>query len=165
MQAGTNYIYILFAIGYAVYSIVKAAKKVTANRPTINKDREESPTVKPPAGSPIPQPGDDMRKMLEDLLGGKQEEGIPEAAIPKPKPVFEKPKHQQLVPHHMERAKTASHSFDKEKAAVQEKQVTEKPKVVPKKIIAEPVMEAEPIPDFDIRQAVIFSEILKRPEY
>jgi hypothetical protein len=170
MQAGTNYIYILFAVAYAVYSIIKAGKKVTANRPTIDKDQGQSPAVKPPTESPIPNAGDDMKKMLQDLLGGSPEEKTPEAHPDnsrelRPQPVFERPKHQQPVPHHMEHTKTVSHTFDKAKAqAIQEKHV-DKPKTVPKKIFAESTADNETTPDFDIRQAIIYSEILKRPEY
>lgn len=170
MQAGPNYIYIIFAIGYVIYSIVKAAKKVTANRPTIDNKPEQSQTVKPPTSTPVSDTGEDMRKMFEELMGVPKEEKIP-TSPPTPLPrergaESPGPRHPQPVPHHVEHAKVVSHAFDKAKAqAKTEKPVAEKPKIIPKKAPAEPIIEQEAAPDFDIRQAIIFSEILKRPEY
>jgi hypothetical protein len=159
MESGKNYIYILFAIGYAIYSIIKAGKKANANRQSTEKQSQETPAVNPPVSSSVPKPGEDMRKMLEDLLGGPRDEKTPEVVLPKPK-------HKQPVPYHMEHAKIVSHSFDKVKTpVVPEKQVMDKPKIVPQKVAAEPAVEQSAAPDFDIRQAIIFSEILKRPQY
>ena len=62
MHAAQNYIYIIFAVAYAIYSMVKAGKKATQNRPTIDKQPEQSPTVQPPTPPPIPQ--QDFKKMF-----------------------------------------------------------------------------------------------------
>ncbi len=168
MHASTNYIYIIFAVAYAIYSIVKAGKKVTANRPNIDKQPEQSPTVKPPASSPVPNQGDEMKKMLEDLFGGRQEaeEKIPEKEIPKPKPQPqhhpEKQRHPQPVSHHLEHAKATPHAFDKEKLQATH---AKPPAAKPQKVLMKSAVEEEVEADFDIRQAIIYSEILKRPEY
>ena len=82
-----NYLYIIFAVVYVIYSIIKAGKKVTQNRPTIDKKPQASPTtIQPPTASPVPHPnsGDELKKMLEDLLGGGSEEEMPEKQVLKP---------------------------------------------------------------------------------
>src|SRR5204863_8308997 len=109
---------------------------------------------------PQSRPGDDLKKMLEDLMGGTRETKIPEPQVVKPKPQVhaEKPKYQHPVPHPVEHAKVAIHTFDKEKAAaIHAKQATDKPKPFSKKVLAEPVAEEEPVMDFDIRHAFIYS--------
>lgn len=165
MQAGTNYIYIIFAVVYVIYSIIKAGKKVTKNRPTVNKQPQSSPTVRPPVASPIPQnnSGDDLKKMLEDLLGGGSQEEIPErpVVVSRPHPVAEKPRPVKIT------SNTTRKIQQSEQPAKQKETVpafTPHPEVVQKGNI--PVFqEEESGVDFDIRQAVIYSEILKRPEY
>src|ERR1051326_1157546 len=90
MHAATNYIYIVFAVLYIIYSIIKAGRKAVQQKPS-EKGTEPSSTVKPPTSAPLPQPGselgDDMKKMLEEILGKKPEIKIPEKPISKPQPV------------------------------------------------------------------------------
>ena len=161
MQAGTNYIYIIFAVVYVIYSIIKAGKKVAANKPTLDKPQAPSsaqptPTVKPPASSPFPQ--QDLKKMLEDIMG------VPEANVPEPQMV--KPKVQPFA----EKPQPAKISIDSspKKGTVPASPVHPVHAVkhpLPRKVILEPPVEETPAIDFDIRQAILFSEILKRPQY
>jgi hypothetical protein len=162
MQARTNYIYILFAIAYFVYTIIKAGKKSTAKRSTTVNQPEQSPSVKPPVASTPPVQGVDLKKMLEELMGGTPGQDTPEEPLPQ-KTRQRKP---EPVPHHLEHQKNVSHTFDKAKSSVAyPNPVAEKPKAAPRKVVAEAVVEEEANMDFDVRQAIIFSEILKRPEY
>ena len=154
MHATTNYIYIIFAVVYVIYSIIKAGKKVTKNRPTIDQQPQSSPTVQPPIEKQPPQ--QDFKKMLEDLLGGTQEEKIPEPQViqPKPQPVAIKPQPTKIVTHSEKKEKIIpSHLHSKN------------PKEMPKKVFDEQVVVEEAEANFNFREAVIYSEILKRPEY
>ena len=177
MQASTNYIYIIFAVAYAVYSIIKAGKKVTASRPTTtttsepqaeqttsSQKKDEFKPVQPPTATPVPEfnPGGEIKKILEDLLGGKPDEKNPEVKVPK-----SNQKHSSTKPpHHIEHPKIISQPIEKAKPkSVQNEHLVSKPQAVSKKVIAESIIEEEPEVDFDFRQAVIYSEILKRPEY
>ena len=146
---------------YVIYSIIKAGKKVTKNRPTINPQPQSSPTVQPPTEKQPPQ--QDFTKMLEDLLGGTREEKIPEPEVlqPKPQPIVVKPHPTKIITHSEKKEKIIpSHLHSKNP-----KEDIKHPKETAKKVFAEPVAVEEPEFDFDIRQAVIYSEILKRPEY
>jgi hypothetical protein len=181
MQASTNYIYILFAVAYAIYSVIKAGKKVTANRPTTTssnptpateQSRDEFNPVKPPTATPIPNPsfGDDLKKVLEGLMGENKEVNQPELLAPKPKQQIatEKPKHRQPESrfHSAENQKINTHLLEKEKLkSVQTEQVTVKSKPVFRNAIVEPGVDEQKEVNFDLRQAIIYSEILKRPEY
>jgi hypothetical protein len=181
MQASTNYIYIVFAVAYAIYSVVKAGKKVTANRPTTTSSNPTSATeqsrddfkpVKPPIATPIPQHtlGDDLKKMLEDLMGESREVHEPEVLVPKPKQIIatENSKHRQPESrfHSAENQKNNTHLLEKEKLkSVHTEQATVKSKPVFRSTIVEPEVEDPQEVNFDMRQAIIYSEILKRPEY
>ena len=175
MHAAQNYIYIVFAVIYIIYSIIKAGKKATKNRPTTAPDpssqkQDEFKPVQPPTASPLPDLGVDMKKMLEDLLGGGSEEKIPEhqAPRPQPQPLSERP----------QPVKISTHSPPKEKLiTAHTKSFSAKPKItsdkapfikyseISQKVFAEPIIEEESGVDFDIREAIIYSEILKRPQY
>ena len=168
MQASTNYIYILFAIAYVIYSIIKASKKTTQQKP-VTKKPEHSTTVQPPVVSPIPQkqPGEDLKKMLEDLLG------VPSETPPLPQPAADHNKKPEPVKIKPQPAKIPAQK-QKEKSAhlhvPSQTKETPKPflageKKMPKKILEEVVLEEEPEKDFDIRQAIIYSEILKRTSW
>lgn len=168
MRADINYIYILLAVLYVIYSIVKASKKASQQKPaTQNQKPQPSSTVQPPTASPLPKqkPEDDFKKMLEDLLGGAPEIEIPEKQIPKekPQPVFIKPEPSKIVTHAKKIKATPSHTPSKTKE--KEKPFLAEEKAAPKKLFAEIIAEEEPEIDFDIRQAIIYSEILKRPQY
>lgn len=154
-----NYLYIIFAVVYVIYNIIKAGKKVTQNRPTIGKKTQSSPTVKPPV-STVPEPagGDDFKKILEELLGAGEEE-IPEKPVLQPQP-------QATV-------KPAANFLKKDRMAGPPAKYNEPqpantfiahPEIV-QKVFSEQPQEEEAGIDFDIRQAVIYSEILKRPQY
>lgn len=170
-----NYLYIIFAVIYVIYSIIKAGKKVTRNRPTVTPDpssqkKDEYKPVQPPTSSPVPDTGDEIKKMLEDLLGGDPEVIIPEKQAPKPKPlsVLPKPAPAKIAPHHPKKEKVTSESA---KPLVSKKNITAEPvhfvshPELTQKVFSETITEEESAPDFDIRQAVIYSEILKRPQY
>ena len=180
MQASTNYIYILFAVAYAVYSIIKASKKITANRPTSSgnptsetgQSKDELRPVRPPTATSVPQysPGEELKKMLEDLMGGTKEKKVPEVQAPKSKQQIPsgKPKYGQTRSHHhsTEYPKITSQSLEKEKPkSVPEEHLPDKSAKVSKKVFTVPVVEEKLESDFDIQQAIIYSEILKRPEY
>src|ERR1035437_10394086 len=98
MHASTNYIYIIFPVIYVIYSIIKAGKKVTQNRPTIDKQQQAQPTVQPSTATQPPQ--QDFKKMLEDLLGGVREEKIPEPQVPKVQPPLQKLQPAKISIHH-----------------------------------------------------------------
>jgi hypothetical protein len=163
MQAETNYIYIIFAVVYVIYSIIKASKKVTKNRPVIDKKPSSSPTVNPPTSSPLPEnnSGDDLKKMLEDLLGGGgDEEEIPEKPVVMPKTIHAQERQHPVTTH----PGTIAKDKHQVKQTVPATTFVAHPEVVEKASV--PVLQEEEAGvDFDIRQAVIYSEILKRPEY
>lgn len=161
-----NYLYIIFAVVYIIYSIVKAGKKVKQNRPTIDKTSRPSPTVQPPVSSPAPQheSGDELKKMLEELLGGGEEEEIPEKPVaspvpsviphkPAPKPVYQAARKEKQV-----------EDTSKQKATLPVPGFHAHPEIIRQAFTGQEPEEVEEI-DFDIRQAVIYSEILKRPSY
>ena len=179
MQASTNYIYIIFAVVYVIYSIIKAGKKVTQNRPTIEgqplpKDSagQPSPTVQPPTATPLPQ--QDFKKMLEDLLGGVPEEKIPQPQVPKVQAPVHKPEPVKITIRHTPKRETAAVPREKPLSAkpanLAEKTSHPQFYETAKKVFAEPVAVEEAGPDnyredIDIRQAIIYSEILKRPNW
>jgi hypothetical protein len=171
MYASTNYIYIIFAVIYVIYSIIKAGKKVTNNRPTIDQQPNSQPTVQPPTATSPPQ--QDFKKMLEDLLGGvpvRQEERPPtvsgEEKIPTSHP---KPQPVKISIHHKPKKETATASQDKPFPAKPHKVSHSQHYEAAKKVFEEPVVveeAADSLRDgFDIREAVIYSEILKRPDW
>lgn len=158
-----------------IYSVFKAGKKVVKNRPTIEgqslpkESTEQSPTtVQPPTASPLPQ--QDFKKMLEDLLGGAPEEKNPEpkAFQPKQQPIALKPLRKESVG---QPTKIVTQSAKKEKivlphaTAKNHKEEIKLTKEKTAKISTEPVVMEETGFNFDIREAIIYSEIMKRPEY
>lgn len=162
-----NYIYIIFAVVYVIYSIIQAGKKANKNRPTINKEsipqQPYGQPVQPPTARPVPEhnPGDELKKMLEDLLGGGEEVAIPQRHVemPIPEPV--------IAP------KPSANFLKKEKKAAYQTKKTEA--YTPPAFVAHPEIVMNTFPelapveegaiDFDIRQAIIYSEIMKRPQY
>lgn len=170
MQAETNYIYIVFAVLYVIYSIVKAVKKNAEQKQVVKKPEQKS-TVQPPTASPVSKPGDDFKKMLEDLLGGTQEVEVPEKQIqiPKPQPVTVRPRPAKIAPHHPKKEKLASQYAKpltpKKSVPAESTPVFKQHPEIVQKVFADTAVEAEQGVDFDIRQAIIYSEILKRPQY
>ena len=160
MQAGTNYIYIVFAILYVIYSIVKAVKK---NSQPVTKKPEPASTVKPPTASPIPNAGEDMKKVLEEILGNTPKVKIPAKPIVKPEPTRIKPQPAKIVTHVKNVRAIPSHSPAKTKTRTAPFLTAEQE--IKKKVFTETFIEEERDLDFDIRQAIIYSEILKRPQY
>lgn len=167
-----NYIYIVFAVIYVIYSIIKASKKAQQKPSAQNQKPNPSSTVQPPADSPLPKqkPEDDFKKMLEDLMGEVPEIKIPNKQIPKPKPqpVSAKPPPAKIAPHHPKKEKltaaAAKFISAKPKTASDSIPFVSHPEILQKGLTAE-VVEEESGEDFDIRQAVIYSEILKRPNW
>ena len=151
---------------YVIYSIIKAGKKVVKNRPVID-PQQSQPTVQPPTGSPLPQ--QDFKKMLEDLLGGTREEKIPEPQIPKAQVPIQKLQPVKIALHNTPKKETITASQVKPFSAKLHKpseKITRSQHIeTTKKVFSEPVVVEESVMDFDIREAVIYSEILKRPEY
>jgi hypothetical protein len=167
-----NYLYIIFAVVYVIYSIIKAGKKVTKNRPTIEKQPQQSygqpaPTVRPPTASPVPEhnSGEELKKMLEDLLGGGAEEDIPEKkiVIPQSQPVYEKPRPVKITSPIPKKEKPVPYKTSPNVAAAHPV-FTAHPEIV-QKAFTELAPEEESTIDFDIRKAVLYSEILKRPNW
>jgi hypothetical protein len=190
MHAAQNYIYILFAVLYIIYSIVKAAKKNAKNPPVSSSNpqtqkKEDYMPVQPPVSSPAPDPGEDIRKMLEQVLGRNQESKAAEKKTvaskqhtgqlktpPKlvrqqwasketptsrddEKKSFQKDKKEKAAAHHL-----PERSHKTEKPFLAGEQITHK-----KKETEMAFAEEESSVDFDFRRAVIYSEILKRPQY
>ena len=168
MKAGTNYIYILFAVVYFIYTIVKAGKKATQQKQAAPK-LESTSTVRPPTASPGPQqhPGDDLKKMLEELLGGVPEARPAEKKIHKAEPVIMWPEPAKIIPQAKKEKTAPSHFATKAKEETSSFLAGEKQ--IPKKVFALVAEERQDTDsysdDFDIRNAVIYSEILKRPEW
>ena len=156
---------------YVIYSIVKAGKKVSQNRPGQN-TKPVPPVSSHPAEtySPPPKKEDDLKKILEDLLGEMPEVKIPEKQKPQPKPsqVFSKPAPAKIVPKHPKKEKLvtryAKPVTPKKSLSAESPHFVSHPEVV-QKAFQENVIEEEVSVDFDIRQAVLYSEILKRPQY
>lgn len=179
MQAAQNYIYIVLAVLYVIYSIIQAGKKMAKNKPTVSapsdpQRKEEFKPVQPPSSAPLPQhdTAGDLKKMLEDLLGGGPQEEIPEKhserpvippAKPIPQPRQERPVPAKIVTHSTAVKATPSHSSSQTKNET--KSFLSGEKKTKEKVTQEIVQEEEPSIDFDVRQAIIYSEILKRPQY
>ena len=172
MHAAQNYIYIVFAVLYVIYSIIKAGKKAVKNKPNVSpspvsEKRDEFKPVQPPVASPLPRQnqGDDMKKMLEELLGKNPEIKIPEKQVANPKhePVKIKPQPAKIVTHVKNIRATLSHVPSKTKEDA--KSFLSGEKQTAKKVFVETSVEEDRDIDFDIRQAIIYSEILKRPQY
>lgn len=176
MKADINYLYILFAIVYVIYSIIKAGKKASKNRPTITKQPSSNPADQQPPQSPRQEktPGEDFKKMLEELLGGTPEEQVPE----KHPDTYQEP--QKVIPEKPRPVKVFTPLPKKEKKAVYKpKFTTAESKIsseTPHFISHPEIVQSSPVQivleektsdkyDFDIRQAIIYSEILKRPQY
>lgn len=165
-----NYVYVLFVIGYIIYNVIKASKKVTANRPGQNRPDPSAPAPAVPPSEPIPAPSkeDEVKKMLEELFGGVPEVRKPkQPAQPVPVPVA-KPK----TPRPSRKAAPASARVPLTKplmtksteTAIESKFIAHPEVLEPLSIT--PVAEEEPVrPDFDLKQAILYSEILKRPAY
>ena len=154
-----SYVYIIFAVIYVIYNVIKAGKKAAGN--PIGKQPQPSPTVQPPVARTLPEDikGVDLKKMLEELLGVPQEK-MPEKQIVKPAPVIPAVKKNQQIP----KKETKPVYEPMHKDPVHSVLSQAHPKVV-KKVVPEVVPEAEAEVEFDIRQAIVYSEILKRPEY
>ena len=172
MQAEQNYIYILFAALYIIYSIVKAVKKNSQPPPVPQKKPgQPAPTVQPPVSSPAPNPGDEMKKMLEELLGGSPEVDVPEKQVVKPRvqPVSSRPAPAKIAPHHPKKEKLTTQPIkplaSKQAVTAERTHFVSHPELTQKAFAETQITEEETPVDFDIRQAVIYSEILKRPQY
>lgn len=158
-----DYIYILLAVVYILYSIIRGAKKVSKNRPTVS---EKKPVPQPaPQRKPVTEPGEDFKKILEEFLGTPSADTLTTAEKNIPKPV---PQPAKILPRIREKAKpkTVQPSPFLDTDIKKTKKSAETHHHITQKIFSEPVVAEEtPSVDFDIRQAIIFSEILKRPQY
>jgi hypothetical protein len=153
-----NYGPIIFAVIYIAYSIIKAGKKVTGNRPVIEKRPQSPPVVQPPVARPAKDSGGEIRKMLEDLMGVPSGQIAEKKAPAKPQRVPV-----QKASYVPRKEKQESYSMQPEEMAPAAEFVSH-PEVL-RKAFTENAQEEETGVDFDIRQAIIYSEILKRPEY
>ncbi len=152
-----NYLYIIFAVVYVIYSMIKAGKKANANKPTIQPSSKPSnhPTAEKPR-----QKTKDLKDILEDLLDINPPQSVPAPvevkSIPKKKPKVVTP----FLTSEMER--TANNKKWKAEATTSAKDFKSK-KINP---IQELTTEEETSDfEFDAKTAIIYSEILKRPQY
>lgn len=153
-KSAQDFIYILFAIVYIIYSVIKAGKKVAKNRPTV--DTKPKP-VSPPA-SPQPQPNEDFKKVMEEMFGKLPEPKVSQPQVQKPKPQISSAKPQPV--------KIKTHVPVKESRVLGTKTVKPlSPQPHPSLIKTETTEVEEEVVDFDFRKAIIFSEILKRPNW
>lgn len=176
MKADVNYLYILFAIAYVIYSIIKAGKKVSKNRPPITKQPSSGPIDQQPAKSPHHErtSGDDFKKMLEELLGVPDEK-VPEQYpdtyqdTPQQEVIAEKPRPAKGITSVPKKAKQAVYKSKSEESTLSSgtAHFVSPPEVTGSTPVQSIVLEEEASHkyDFDIRQAIIYSEILKRPQY
>ena len=146
MKADTNYIYIILVMVYIIYNIIKAGKKAAKNRPVVVAKNPQQTDTDMPANPKNPQPTaeEEFKKIMEQMLGK-----LPEM----PKKQIHQPKHQQAkITHALPIEKIlpqkTKHLSDRQNAPMQQSLV---------------LQEQKPIIDFDLRQAIIFSEILKKP--
>lgn len=168
MHADTNYIYILLVVLYIIYSIIRAGKKVKKNRPVIDKTSRPSPQASPSQPSPVHskrERTDELKKLMEDFLGVPAENESTTAEKNFPKPV---PQPAKILSRTREKTKprTVQPAPFLDTDIRKTKKPAETHHHITQKIFSEPaVAEETPSVDFDIRQAIIFSEILKRPQY
>lgn len=165
MSGDTDYIYIILAIAYVIYSIIQAGKKVSKNRPTVTK-KSEPTTVHQPKPQP-PKEEDTFKKIFEELFGEIPKVEVPEeqATPSKHQPVEEKPAPAKIMQkQHINQklgSKEKKEPFIKEKP---QEEFTHRPELI-QMAFANTHQEETIETDFDIRQAVIHSEILKRPNW
>lgn len=159
-----EYIYIILAAVYIIYSIIKAAGKVSKNKPRTSKPQTASRPVQQTQQQPKPKPGDVFKKILDEMLGE-----IPQVTVPeKQKPKTKAPPQQYI---RKERAKIIS----SQQETFQELQTKQKAHKISTPVakqrhhieISEPIAvpEEEPSVEFSVRDAVVYSEILKRPNW
>jgi len=156
-----------------------------AESPSASREKEEFKPVQPPVTGPVPEfnPGGELKKMLEDLLGGapvsqdkpvpsfSEEEKIPDTGVPRPhkqhssgKPA--KQSRKTAASHRTGPAEVVAHSPHKsDLKSDKEEHLAHKSKAVRKEAIPELVAEESLETDFDFRQAIIYSEVLKRPDW
>lgn len=161
-----NYLYILFAIGYMIYSFVKAGQKHRQNKP----GSAPPPTASKPADDPI----EEWKKILQDA---RKESQAKPAAQPPPKP--------SPAPVVQQKKKRVSLIREKRKAAAVRPSKTPSHVLVAEELVAEkleaPEFHSHPELmkafeesrstnednnfEFDMKKAVIYSEILNRKEW
>jgi hypothetical protein len=161
-----EYIYILFAVAYIIYSVIKGAKKVAKNKPVVSEKKSVQQPATRPEQKPVSRTGDEFKKILDEMLGEVPEVIIPEKQkpVPRPQPVSSgtpktrQPKISLFKNEYLKKSKTL-----KPEAAPKPFLPAEKHKRVTE--TKEPVFfaEEEPVFEFDARKAIIYSEILKRP--
>ena len=188
MQAAQNYIYIVFVVLYMIYSVIKAGKKAAKQKPVVKDNNPQPVSSSQPQSAqtniPPQKKEGDFKTILEDMFGGMPNVGkdvptpvqssskkIPEKQIPRSKPqsIFSKPNPIK---------KTTNASQRKEKtSSVKTEILPTKPRPVsepafsilsaantPSALSEREVVEETDF-EFDFRQAVIYSEILKRPNW
>ena len=129
------YLYIIIGIVWLVYNMYKNMQKKQINNP------EGLPTE--------PEKDTDIKTILEEILMGKQKMAPkPILSVPKDKPV-EKYGERSLEPGARSQKPGVSNPISGLRSPVSKFEEEENVKTI----------------DFDIRQAIIFSEILKRPQY
>ena len=188
MQAAQNYIYIVFVVLYMIYSVIKVGKKAAKQKPVVkdNNPRPGSSSQPQSAQTNIPpqKKEGDFKTILEDMFGGMPNVGkdvptpvqssskkIPEKQITKSRSqsIFSKPNPIK---------KTTNASQRKEKtSSVKTEILPTKPRpgsepaffILPAAntppVLSEREVVEETDFEFDFRQAVIYSEILKRPNW
>ena len=189
MQAAQNYIYIVFVVLYMIYSVIKAGEKAAKQKPVVKDNNPQPVSSSQPQSAqtniPPQKKEGDFKTILEDMFGGmpnvdadvtkpvqSPSKKVPEKQIPRSKP-------QSIFSKHNPIKKPAPASFQqKEKtSSVKTPQLPLKQKTPSqstfsitsfadtRNIISEQDVVEEIDFEFDFRQAVIYSEILKRPNW
>jgi len=148
-----DFIYVIILVAWVAFAIYRQSqKKKAAKKPH-------------PTPSQANSPGEPTFKSLEDILFGK-ETTVPEPAesqeILEPEMSLEMDYEEPLS---LEETYMRRLNEEAEKQEVQDQQVAEK--IVEKEVLKEEedtsLQKSNPLDDFDLRKAVIFSEILRRP--
>lgn len=167
--ADTNYIYIILAVLYVIYSIVQAGKKASKGKPPVT-NRQPPPVQQHETAKPKEEKDDEFKKVLEELFGEIPKVEVPQKQepAPKPRPVESKPAPAKIIPKRPKKETLVSKTQpEKANEAVKPQgQFIQHPEVV-QMAFAKELVEEEEVPaiDFDMRQAVIHSEILQRPNW
>lgn len=142
-----NLLYVLLGILWVAYSLYSAKQK------TIQKQKKlQNPDQEPSSSSPLPIPGSEGKSVFDEII--RELTGNPGSIQQKAEPVKqEQPNRSVLI-----------HEFNKPIDDFEHKKTISEPlNIQPGNIITKEVFESKEIEvKFDLRQAVIFSELLNR---
>lgn len=174
MHAEQNYIYILFVILYLVYGFIKARKKTEKDKPVVNKDTNPQPvsTINKKEQKRVPSKQKDFTTVLEEVIGkfipipeDNHDKSVPGDLLKED----EKPEH-PLIATSLKQAKEKVKFKINKKIVYREReseesehlgfQESENQNILSDTIVQQGVDDA-----FDIRNAIISSTIIQRPEW